>query len=162
MLGGASATRVPPSGWFLLVCSLGAFGVAIAKRYTELTNLGAEASRHRPVMRCYRPAAAAVHREHRGRRDDRGVPGAGPPGNAGGWPWHLPSAVPLAGALVRFDWLTGRRTAKPVEDMLMPGQADAGLRAELAGAVRGRPVGACTEDGRTMKMSYTKRVSRPG
>ena len=57
VLGGAAATHVPPSGWFLLVCSLGAVGVAIAKRYTELTNLGAEAIKHRPVMRFYRPAA---------------------------------------------------------------------------------------------------------
>ncbi len=45
--GGAAAPHVPPSGWFLLVCSLGAFGVAIAKRYTELTNLGPEAIRQR-------------------------------------------------------------------------------------------------------------------
>ena len=44
VLGGAAATQVPPSGWFLPVCSLGAFGVAIAKRYTELTGLGAEAA----------------------------------------------------------------------------------------------------------------------
>ena len=51
VLGGAAATHVPPSGWFLLVCSLGALGVALAKRYTELTNLGAEAIEHRPVMR---------------------------------------------------------------------------------------------------------------
>ena len=51
VLGGAAATHVPPSGWFLLVCSLGALGVAMAKRYTELTSLGAEAIRHRPVMR---------------------------------------------------------------------------------------------------------------
>ena len=28
VLGGAAATHVRPSGWFLLVCSLGAFGVA--------------------------------------------------------------------------------------------------------------------------------------
>ena len=41
VLGGAAATHVPPSGWFLLVCSLGALGVAVAKRYTELTGLGA-------------------------------------------------------------------------------------------------------------------------
>jgi decaprenyl-phosphate phosphoribosyltransferase len=40
VLGGAAATHVPPSAWFLLVCSLGACGVAIAKRYTELTSLG--------------------------------------------------------------------------------------------------------------------------
>jgi decaprenyl-phosphate phosphoribosyltransferase len=37
VLGGAAATHVRPSGWFLLVCSLGALGVAIAKRYTELS-----------------------------------------------------------------------------------------------------------------------------
>ncbi len=43
-LGGASATRVPPSGWFLVVCSLGALLVAIAKRYTELALLGPEAA----------------------------------------------------------------------------------------------------------------------
>ena len=77
VLGGAAATHVPPSGWFLLVCSLGAFGVAIAKRYTELTNLGAEAIRHRPVMRFYRPAALRFEPDHRGRPDDRGVPGVG-------------------------------------------------------------------------------------
>ena len=57
VLGGAAATHVPPSGWFLAVCSLGALGVVLAKRYTELTNLGAEAIEHRPVMRWYRPAA---------------------------------------------------------------------------------------------------------
>ena len=30
--------------------------VAIAKRYTELAMLGADAARHRPVMRWYTPA----------------------------------------------------------------------------------------------------------
>jgi len=57
VLGGAAATHVRPSGWFLLVCSLGAFGVAVAKRYTELTSLGAEAIAHRPVMGRYRAGA---------------------------------------------------------------------------------------------------------
>ncbi len=42
-LGGAVATHVPPSPWFLTVCSLGALMVAIGKRYTELTVLGDEA-----------------------------------------------------------------------------------------------------------------------
>jgi decaprenyl-phosphate phosphoribosyltransferase len=32
VLGGAAATHVPPSVWFLLVCSFGALGVAVAKR----------------------------------------------------------------------------------------------------------------------------------
>ena len=55
VLGGAAATHVKPSVWFLLVCSLGALGVTVAKRYTELTSLGADAVKHRPVMRWYRP-----------------------------------------------------------------------------------------------------------
>src|SRR6201994_1847863 len=55
LLGGAAATHVKPSVWFLLVCSLGALGVAVAKRYTELTSLGADAVKHRPVMRWYSP-----------------------------------------------------------------------------------------------------------
>ena len=60
VLGGAAATHVRPSVWFLLVCSLGALGVAVAKRYTELTSLGADAVRHRPVMRWYRPDCCAI------------------------------------------------------------------------------------------------------
>lgn len=119
VLGGAAATHVPPSGWFLLVCSLGAFGVAIAKRYTELTNLGAEAIRHRPVMRWYRPAAL---------RQSQFVVGALMIAAYLAWAagehpaartWHLVSALPLGVALIRFGFLTGRRTAAPVEDLLM-------------------------------------------
>ncbi len=118
VLGGAAATHVPPSGWFLLVCSLGALSVAIAKRYTELTSLGPEAIRHRPVMRYYRPAAlrlgqfvvaglmiAAYLAWAAGERPHARI-------------WHLLSALPLALALTRFAWLTGRRTAAPVEDLL--------------------------------------------
>ncbi len=118
VLGGAAATHVPPSGWFLLVCSLGAFGVAIAKRYTELTSLGPEAVRHRPAMRFYRPAAlrasqfavaalmiAAYLAWAAGERPSARI-------------WHLVSALPLALALARFAVLTGRRTAAPVEDLL--------------------------------------------
>ncbi len=32
--------------------------------------------------------------------------------------WHIASALPLALALVRFAVLTGRRTVRPVEDMI--------------------------------------------
>ena len=119
VLGGAAATHVPPSGWFLLVCSLGAFGVAIAKRYTELTSLGAEAIRHRPVMRYYRPAELRIAQI---------VVGAGMIAAYVAWAvgedsgtriWHLVSALPLALALVRFGYLTGRRTAAAVEDLIM-------------------------------------------
>jgi decaprenyl-phosphate phosphoribosyltransferase len=118
VLGGAAATHVRPSGWFLLVCSLGAFGVAAAKRYTELTSLGAEAIAHRPVMRRYRAGALRLTQLAAG----AAMIGcylawaAGqPPGAAR---WHLASGLPLAAALVRFGLLTGRGTATPVEDLL--------------------------------------------
>ena len=32
--------------------------------------------------------------------------------------WHIASALPLALALLRFGKLTGRRTVRPVEDIL--------------------------------------------
>jgi decaprenyl-phosphate phosphoribosyltransferase len=119
VLGGAAATHVAPSVWFLLVCSLGALLVATAKRFTELTVLGDTAVRHRPAMRWYRPAALRLAQrlvtvamivtyvlwafeEH------------------GTWlrAFHLASAVPLALALMRFDRLTARPTTRPVEDLL--------------------------------------------
>jgi len=118
VLGGAAATHVRVSGWFLLVCSLGALGVAVAKRYTELVTLGPDAVRHRPAMRAYRPATLRLSQyvigalmivcyalwasgEHSGARD-----------------WHLASTIPLVAALYRFATLTGRRTIRPVEDLI--------------------------------------------
>jgi decaprenyl-phosphate phosphoribosyltransferase len=118
-LGGAIATRVPPSAWFLLVCSLGALMVAIAKRYTELAMLHGDAARHRPVMRWYSPAML--------RLSQRVVAGAmilayllwataeRDPWRVG---WHLASAVALFLALLRFDRLTGQAEARPVEDLI--------------------------------------------
>jgi decaprenyl-phosphate phosphoribosyltransferase len=128
VLGGAAATHVVPSVWFLLVCSLGALLVATAKRFTELTVLGDEAVRHRPAMRWYRPAALRLTQrvtaitmlvtytlwalgEH------------------GAWlrGWHLASAVPLAAALARFGRLSGRPSARPIEDLLTRDPAMAGF-----------------------------------
>ncbi len=118
VLGGAVATHVPPSGWFLAVCSLGAFGVAIAKRYTELAGLGPAALGHRPVLRYYRPWALLVA---------QWVVGAAMIGAYAAWaagehtgakPWHLVSTIPLAAALVQFALLTARHTAAPVEDLI--------------------------------------------
>jgi decaprenyl-phosphate phosphoribosyltransferase len=118
VLGGAAATHVKPSIWFLLVCSLGALGVAIAKRYTELTSLGEDAVRHRPVMRWYRPGVLRVAQV---------LVGAGMLATYLMWAasetsaargWHLASGLPLAVALVRFGVLTARRTVRPVEDLI--------------------------------------------
>jgi decaprenyl-phosphate phosphoribosyltransferase len=118
-LGGASATRVPPSAWFLAVCSLGALMVAIAKRFTELEVLGADAAVHRPVMRWYRPAGLRL-----AQRSASVVMIIAyllwAAGQHGTWTRaiHLASAVPLTLALLRFDWLTVHRPAKPVEDLI--------------------------------------------
>jgi decaprenyl-phosphate phosphoribosyltransferase len=118
-VGGAVATHVPPSAWFLTVCSLGALMVAIGKRYTELSVLGDEAAAHRPVMRWYRPWML--------RAGERAVmivmlvayllwalsePDAWMRG------WHLASLLPLAAALFRFDLLTGLADGRPVEDLI--------------------------------------------
>jgi decaprenyl-phosphate phosphoribosyltransferase len=119
VLGGAAATHVPPSAWFLLVCSLGAFGVAIAKRYTELTSLGAKAVEHRPVLRFYRPAQLRIAQIAVGAAMIAAYVAWAAGEHSGARLWHLASALPLALALVRFGYLTGRRTAAPVEDLIM-------------------------------------------
>jgi decaprenyl-phosphate phosphoribosyltransferase len=118
-LAGAVATHVPPSGWFLLVCSLGALMVAIAKRVTELAMLGDRAASHRPVMRWYSLAGLRLSQRlvavgmivayllwAYGEKDlwMRG--------------WHLASVLPLLAALVRFDWLADHAGGRPVEDLI--------------------------------------------
>jgi decaprenyl-phosphate phosphoribosyltransferase len=118
VLGGAAATHVKPSVWFLLVCSLGALGVTVAKRYTELTSLGSDAVKHRPVMRWYRPDMLRIA---------QAVIGVGMLATYLMWalgedsaarPWHLASVLPLTAALVRFSVLAARRTVRPVEDLI--------------------------------------------
>jgi decaprenyl-phosphate phosphoribosyltransferase len=118
VLGGAAATHVPPSGWFLLVCSLGALGVAIAKRYTELAGLGPAAVQHRPVLRWYRPAALLAAQWIVGAAMIAAYVAWAAGERADARPWHLVSAIPLTAALVRFAMLTHRHTAAPVEDLL--------------------------------------------
>jgi hypothetical protein len=92
--------------------------VAVAKRYTELTSLGADAIRHRPVMRWYRPDMLRIAQV---------VIGIGMlvtylmwalSEDTGARPWHLASALPLTAALIRFGVLTARRTVRPVEDLI--------------------------------------------
>src|SRR5215469_7336500 len=118
-LGGAVATHVPPSGWFLTVCSFGALMVASGKRYSELASLGDRAAAHRPVMRFYSPSALRVFQ--------RGAIGvllaaylAWALSGDTAWlrGWHLASLFPLAAALIRFDWLTGQADGRAVEDLI--------------------------------------------
>jgi decaprenyl-phosphate phosphoribosyltransferase len=119
VLGGAAATHVPPSGWFLLVCSLGALGVATAKRYTELAGLGDAAIQHRPAMRWYRPTALLVTQWVIGALMIAAYLAWAAGERHGAAVWHILSAIPLAAALVRFAVLTARHTTTPVEDLLM-------------------------------------------
>jgi decaprenyl-phosphate phosphoribosyltransferase len=118
VLGGAAATHVRLSVWFLLVCSLGALGVAAAKRYTELTSLGADAARHRPVMRWYRPGSLRAVQVIVGVLMLATYLMWASGESAGMRGWHMASAIPLALALGRFGALTARRTVRPVEDMI--------------------------------------------
>jgi decaprenyl-phosphate phosphoribosyltransferase len=118
VLGGAVATHVRPSVWFLVVCCLGALGVATAKRYTELSVLGAEAARHRPAMRWYRPRLLRLAQYAIGAAMIVTYLLWASGENAAARNWHEASAIPLAAALVRFGALTARRTARPVEDMI--------------------------------------------
>lgn len=118
VLGGSAATHVRPSIWFLLVCSLGALGVAIAKRYSELTGLGEDAIRHRPVMRWYRPRVLRAGQFLVGLAMLATYLMWAVSESPGAHGWHLASALPLAMALARFGALTGRRTVRPVEDMI--------------------------------------------
>jgi decaprenyl-phosphate phosphoribosyltransferase len=118
-VGGAVATRVPPSGWFLAVCILGALMVATGKRYSELAALGPRAAAHRPVMRWYSaPLLRAVQRIAIGVLLAAYFAWALSAQTAWLRGWHLASLVPLAAALIRFDWLTGRTDGRAVEDLI--------------------------------------------
>lgn len=118
-LGGAVATRVPPSGWFLLVCSLGALMVAVAKRSMELAVLGQDAVAHRPAMRWY--TAASLRLGQRCLIVAMVIAYvAWASGEQGSWArdWHLVSALPLAAALLRFSRLSAGSASRPVEDLI--------------------------------------------
>jgi decaprenyl-phosphate phosphoribosyltransferase len=118
-IGGAVATHVPPSAWFLTVCSLGALMVAIGKRYTELTVLGSGAVAHRPAMRWYRPRLLrAAERAVSAVMLAAYVLWALSEHDPWMRSWHLLSAVPLAAALFRFNRLTDKSGDRPVEDLI--------------------------------------------
>jgi len=118
-LGGAVATHVPPSGWFLTVCSFGALMVATGKRYSELAALGPRAAAHRPVMRWYSaPLLRAFQRATIAVLLAAYLAWALSGQTAWLRGWHLASIVPLAAALIRFDWLTARANGRAVEDLI--------------------------------------------
>ena len=118
-VGGAIATHVPPSGWFLLVCSLGALLVAIAKRSVELHHLGGNGAAHRPVLRWY-PAAGlrAAQRTLSIVMLGAYVLWAVSEPGLRLRSWHVASAVPLALALLRFEQLSAGPDGTPVEDLI--------------------------------------------
>jgi decaprenyl-phosphate phosphoribosyltransferase len=118
VLGGAAATHVRPSIWFLLVCGLGALFVAVSKRYAELTSLGADAARHRPVMRWYQPGPLRIAQVAVGSLMLAMYLVWALGESDGTRMWHMVSTLPLALALCRFGALTGRRTVRPVEEMI--------------------------------------------
>jgi decaprenyl-phosphate phosphoribosyltransferase len=119
VLGGAVATGVPPSGYFLAVCSLGALMVALGKRYTELAVLGDLAATHRPVMRWYRLRALnAAQRAAAAAMLCCYLLWAWSEPDPWMRTWHLISAFPLAVALWRFDRLTCLAEDRPVEDLI--------------------------------------------
>lgn len=119
-LGGAASSQVPPSGWFVLVCSLGALLVATAKRHTELAGLGDPAAAHRPSLRHYTAAGL--------RFTQRAVAFAMVAAylawalmepDARERAWHVATLLPLIAALLRFDRLTSRGTTSHIEDLLI-------------------------------------------
>jgi decaprenyl-phosphate phosphoribosyltransferase len=119
VLAGAVATGVPPSGYFLAVCSLGALTVALSKRYTEMAVLGPDAPKHRPVLRWYRlPVLRLSQRVTAVAMFCCYLLWAWSEAAAWMRTWHLISAAPLAVALSRFDRLTGLAEDKPVEDLI--------------------------------------------
>ncbi|HEY1640631.1 MAG TPA: decaprenyl-phosphate phosphoribosyltransferase [Streptosporangiaceae bacterium] len=119
-VGGAAATHVSPSGWFLTVCSLGALLVAVAKRRGELAALGPDAARHRPVMRWYRHQWLAVAAQLlAGAILAAYTMWAAGTGNSWRLTWDLASVVPLAAALARFGWLSVHAAARPVENLII-------------------------------------------
>ncbi|HEY6494394.1 MAG TPA: decaprenyl-phosphate phosphoribosyltransferase [Trebonia sp.] len=118
VLGGAAATHVRPSAWFLLVCGLGALGVAVAKRYSELTTLGDGAVRHRPAMRWYQPRVLRIAQAVIGALMVATYLVWAYGESDGTRAWHVVSAVPLALSLARFGVLTARRTVRQVEEMI--------------------------------------------
>jgi decaprenyl-phosphate phosphoribosyltransferase len=118
-LAGAVATDVRPSVWFLVVCSLGALMVTIAKRYAELSALRGDSAVHRPVMRWYTRSGLRLAQRLVGvAMLVAYLLWAG--GQSTGWirAWHVASIMPLAVALLRFDWLAGRAGNRPVEDLI--------------------------------------------
>lgn len=119
VLGGAAATHVPPSASFLVVCSLGALMVAVAKRFTELTVLGQDAAAHRPAMRHYSAAGLrATQRVLSVAMIAAYLLWSATGHDSWATSWHLASCAALVLALLRFDRLTARATSRPVEDLI--------------------------------------------
>ncbi|SEL57329.1 decaprenyl-phosphate phosphoribosyltransferase [Streptacidiphilus jiangxiensis] len=119
-LGGAASSQVPPSGWFVLVCSLGALLVATAKRHTELAGLGGPAAAHRPSLQHYTaPGLRVAQRVIALAMVAAYLAWALMEPDPRERVWHVATVLPLVAALVRFDRLTSRGTTSHIEDLLI-------------------------------------------
>ncbi|MEZ0070038.1 decaprenyl-phosphate phosphoribosyltransferase [Streptacidiphilus sp. MAP12-20] len=119
-LGGAASSQVPPSGWFVLVCSLGALLVATAKRHTELAGLGDPAAAHRPSLQHYTASGLRVaQRVIALAMVAAYLAWALVEPDARTRAWHVATVVPLVAALIRFDRLTSAGTTSHIEDLLI-------------------------------------------
>lgn len=130
-LGGAAASHIPPSWWFMAVCTLGALLVVTAKRTNERAVLGAGmAARHRPALAAY---------SRRGLRCATLVLAIGLLGCYLAWALaqhpqssaslEVLTVAPLAAAVVRFDVLALRPQPVRVEDLLLTDRLMLGFEA---------------------------------
>ena len=116
-------------------CSCAAWArcmVAIAKRYTELAVLGADAAGHRPVMRWYSRALLRLSQRVAAGRHDRGLPAVGLRPARRVDPHPAPGQRAAAGRGPAPVRLADRQAepARPVEDLIARDTADALLRAQ--------------------------------
>jgi len=119
-VAGAIGTGVPPSRWFLLVCTSGALAVAFGKRCAELRRLGVLAVRSRPVLAHYRVRWLLA-----GRRlaslvtVGAYVTWAATRGGDVQRAAAILSALPFAGALVRYARCNERGLGESPEDLVL-------------------------------------------
>jgi decaprenyl-phosphate phosphoribosyltransferase len=120
LLGGAYASGVAVSDWFLLVSLFGSLFIAASKRYAEKQELGERAAELRPTLGAYSlnylalvraVAVAAVLMSYCQWAIERGEQG-------GVTPWVQLSIVPFVIAILRYALLVDQGKGSAPEDVL--------------------------------------------